>query len=182
MMTPASIDQDYGIVIILMISLMILLLICGDIQPNPGPIQNQFTASFTNIRGLRTNWDYLEHNLTSSQPHVFCVSETFLNSKIDDALLAVPGYSFFRRDRPDDSSWGGLLVFCSDAVTASRMPDFEHQQYEFICLKLNLPGRLVFIFCVYRPPSDDDSMMSYLSILILSKNAIQCLKSLFVGT
>ena len=32
-----------------------------------------------------------------------------------------------------------------------------------LCLKLQLPGRLVFMFCVYRPPSADDSIYDVMS-------------------
>lgn len=121
------------------------------------------TTCFINIRGLRTNWDYLEHNLLTTSPQIFCVSETFLNSKIADELLTVPGYSFFRQDRSNDSGWGGLVVFYSDALTTTRMPDFEHLHHEMICLKLLLPGCLVFMFCIYRPPSDDDYVYDEIS-------------------
>ena len=163
MMNTRTNDQDYGIVILLMLSLMILSLLCGDIHPNPGPHQNRFTACFTNIRGLRSNWESFERSLLGSRPHIFCVSETFLNSKIDGELFAVPGYSSVRRDRPDDSSWGGIMVYYSDAFTATRMPQFESLQHEMICLKINLPGRMVFMFYVYRPPSADDTIFDVIS-------------------
>ena len=138
-------DYDFGFVILFLMPLLLLLLLCGDIHPNPGPAQNKFIARFTNIRGLRTNWDYLEHDLLASQPHIYAVSESKLHSKVPDESLAVPGYSIFRRDRPDDSGWGGLIVFYKDSITCTRMYEFEHPQHEMICLKLQLPGRLVFL-------------------------------------
>ena len=100
--------------IILLILLTLLSLMCGDIHPNPAPAQNSFVARFTHMRCLRTN--FLEHDLLTTRPHMFCVSESFLNSKTPNELFAIPGYSFFRRNRPNDSSWGDLFVFYSDSI------------------------------------------------------------------
>ena len=163
MVNTGTNDQDDGIVILLMLSPMILSLICGDIHPNPGLLQNKFTNCFINMRGLRSNWESFELSLLASRPHIFCASETFLKSKIDDELFTVPGYSFLRRDRPDDSSWDGIMVYFSDTFTATRMPQYESLQHEMICLKLSLPGRMVFMFCVYRPPFADDSIYDVIS-------------------
>lgn len=155
-MNQESNDHEY--VFALFGILVLFLLCCGDIHPNPGPHQNKFTASFTNIRGLRTNWESVENSLTTVRPHIFFLSETFLNNKLDDDLFAIPGYSLIRRDRPDGSSWGGIALYFSDNFTATRQPEYEHPQHEMICLKLSLPGRTVFMFCIYRPPSSDDSI------------------------
>ena len=130
-MTLTRNDYDLGIVIIVLIFLTLLSLMCGYIHPNPGQAQN--------IRGLRTNWDFLEHDLLTTSLHIFCVSESFLNSKISGEPFAVPGYSF-RRDQPNDSSWGGLIVFYSYSVTCIRMHELEYPQLEIICLKLQLSG------------------------------------------
>ena len=104
-MNPGT--NDYDFVSCLFGSLFLFLLCCGDIHPNPGPLQNKFITSFTNIRGLRTNWESVENFLTTNHPHVFFISETFLNNKIDDDVFAVSGYSNIRRDRPDGSNGVG---------------------------------------------------------------------------
>ena len=43
------------------------------------------------------------------------------------------------------------------------MLDYEHPQHEMICFKIQLPGHLVFIFSIYRPPSADDSICDAIS-------------------
>ncbi len=43
---------------------------CGDVHPNPGPCSPiiKFVARFTNIRGIRSKFDYLEHDLLATHP------------------------------------------------------------------------------------------------------------------
>ncbi|XP_071478923.1 uncharacterized protein [Diadema antillarum] len=55
------------------------------------------------------------------------------------------------------------MVYYSDAFAATRMPQYESLYHELICQKINLPGRMIFIFCVYRPPSADDSIYDVIS-------------------
>ena len=177
--TLARNDYDLGIVIIL----LILLVFCGDIHPNPGPAQNSFVARFTNIRHLRANWDFLEHDLLTTRPQIFCVSESFLNSKIPVEPFAIPGDSFFRRDRPNDSSWGGLIVFYSYSIICIRMRELEYPQLEMICLKFHFQGD----WCSYSAYTNLHLLMTqYMTLsqrkFILYRNSIQNMKLLLLET
>ena len=61
-------------------------------KPDNLKSQNSLNVSFTNIRGLRSNFVEYESFLESNSPHIFAVCETNLDDSIDSGNFSVRGY------------------------------------------------------------------------------------------
>ena len=88
--------------------------------------------------------------------NVVCFCETWLTSTSTcDSFLAIDGFSFFRRDRPNDRRGGGLLVYVNRELQPTRRLDLENPEIECLTLELNGPSPLnpCFLFFCYRPPN-----------------------------
>ena len=92
----------------------IILLCSGNIHPNPDPVANQFNFCHWNLNGLMAH-DKFKITLIKAYNAVYhydviTISETFLNSKINDSDICMQGFSHdvFCKDHPNDTSRGGV--------------------------------------------------------------------------
>ena len=113
-------------------SLFLLLLLCGDIHPNPGPILN-YSVCHLNVRSLKA-----EHRLADVESclvnfHKFdfiALTETHLGPTVCDDSVRIQDYDFFRLDR--NRNGGGVGFYCRSSLSARRLADFECQGLDFI--------------------------------------------------
>ena len=94
---------------------------------------------------------------------IFCISESFLDSSIqdDDPRLAIDGYELIRCDHPSDSKRGGVCLYFKSHLPLVRKPELTSLDE---CLTCELKsGANTLIFClIYRSPSQDsDSFESF---------------------
>lgn len=102
--------------------LILLLLISGNVHPNPGPEQimsYDTPESFKcrkglgfchlNVRSLVGKIDMVRIWALSTNADVFVLSETWLNKSISDMDVTIGGYNLFRRDRPKKG--GGVVIY-----------------------------------------------------------------------
>ena len=94
----------------------ILVLCSRNIDPNPGPVANQFNFSHWNLNGLMAH-DKLKITLIEAYSAIYhydviAISETFLNSNIDDSDVYIQHFSHdvFRKDHPNDTSRENLPI------------------------------------------------------------------------
>ncbi|KAL1395138.1 hypothetical protein pipiens_011461 [Culex pipiens pipiens] len=114
--------------------------------------------SFKNVRGLRTKTNQLHLSLSSCDYDVIAFSETWLNAKIVDSELS-SDYTFYRADRSRETSvlerGGGVLI----GVKKRFHPEPIHlrggEKLEQIAVRIPLPGKTLFVCCVYIPPNSD---------------------------
>ena len=89
------------------------------------------------------------------------VVETWLNPTINDAMLYLPGYQFFRLDRYPiiDKGAGGLMLYLRDTYIASIDDDatFMTSQYEILAIDVDIGEIKYKLFVCYRPPGKDVS-------------------------
>ena len=93
-----------------------LLLLGGDIGPNPGwtyPVLNSpgLTIVHLNIRSLPKHFDEFKIFMNDNPFDVMCLSETWLNSTWSDAELYIDGYNIIRTDRNDSQRGGGTAIY-----------------------------------------------------------------------
>lgn len=70
---------------------------------------------YQNVRGLRTKTSEVKMGLLAPQYHVYCLTETWLNSGFLDSELAGGNMLIFRKDRDyllSGTSRGGGLSYC----------------------------------------------------------------------
>ena len=126
-----------------------------------------------NVRSLLTNFDHLLNQINFNKFDLFAVTETWLNVNIPTALVAIPGYKFFRFDR--DGRGGGVGVFVRDQLRCEPvLEEFQRiDGVEYMLLEL-LVGKFRLLICVlYRVPSGNlklcidhmDDLLSYITPL-----------------
>ena len=126
-----------------------------------------------NIRGFLSHKSELEARirLMPSLPTLICLNETFLDKSLDNIVLN--GYSLIsRRDRQDDSGWGGICCFAltdfaSNIVCISTSSEAERQWHV-----LHISCKSFLLVNQYRLPhhseiSSIDSLEDELSIFSL---------------
>lgn len=74
--------------------------------------QNFFNGCFQNIVGLLNNIDEFRVYLADGKLDFACLSETFLDDGVNDAVVAVDGFRLVRRDRSSGPKFrGGVAIY-----------------------------------------------------------------------
>ena len=111
-----------------MIILSLLLLKSGDIEPNPGPDTDSFSSSSSTptqfeemminskVLVVHYNVPSLAFKIKAIEPElsnfdVICLTETRLDHRTSDNLLALSEYTLYRPDRGRDA-YSGILCLC----------------------------------------------------------------------
>ena len=148
-------------------SLLILLLLAGDVEVLPGPDMNpidHFTKSngikimHQNIRGLLNQKDNLEAIITEKDSFdIFTLSETHIienHHQDNDNLYKLEGYRFLKRNRPVGKG-GGEAVYITDKLKFVIREDLEMKGIECLWLEIILEKAKNFLVgVIYRPPDN----------------------------
>lgn len=142
-----------------MVLCMLLLIVCGDIHPNPGPIVRTDTGinvCHANARSILKpgRLDELYEELCCLHAFdIIGISESHLSESVPDSDICIPNYTSFRRDR--NRHGGGVLIYVHDRLSCIRRSDLEHPDLEIIWVEIKL-GHCVFLVGVcYRPPNQN---------------------------
>ena len=124
---------------------------CNDVHPNPGPVNGKPTLSIVhnNIKSIRNKLDpvYVELNRFD----IITLSETWLKSTIQQEEIRLPGYSEpVRRDRPDDSAYGGVAIYVKNNLICKPRPDLAVQDLEAVWIETTLNQDIILVGCFYR--------------------------------
>ncbi|MPC48947.1 hypothetical protein E2C01_042734 [Portunus trituberculatus] len=109
---------------------------------------NFFYINFCNIRGLRSNFQSVEHHLFSTKPHLLFLTKTQLSEATYSSAYSVPScflYSHFR-------SKAGYCVFVGNALTCSRAHALKSSEFSTIWFRLNTHSLTKFIYAVCLTP------------------------------
>lgn len=166
--------------------LAILLLCCGDVQPNPGPLSasslsslsDSSTSSSTmsnnifNFLDISHNLSFVHYNVQSIltkldtlytelfEFDILAFSETWLGPQIDTNDLLLQSYNKpERKDRVGDNH-GGVMVYVKNGIYYKRRHDLEIRGIEAIWIELANNHKHVLFGLFYRPPN---SNVNYLS-------------------
>ena len=116
---------------------MILLLICGDVEIQPGP-QSLSRVEFQEfisrkgmkivhqkIQGLGSNFDMLQESVESHDKiDTLTLSETYLTDNSYESCSKLQGYNFVYRNREYEKG-GGVAMFLKGNITYKRRVDLE---------------------------------------------------------
>ena len=155
-----------------------LLLLCGDVACNPGPVgssesipvikcmvsNTQSLKSLKKVvnsdgsKALACNLHQFQDLVYSEDMDVVCVNETWLNESIDNSEILKDNYIIFRKDRSHNRA-GGVLVAIKIAAfkTIGEIPLPKHlQDLEVAAASVITSQDRKILFCsFYRPPDMD---------------------------
>ena len=159
-----------------LIILSLLLLKSGDIETNPGPdtdslssssstptqfeelmIKNKFSVVHCNVQSLASKIEAIEPELSNFD--VICLTETWLDHRTSDDLLALAEYTLYRRDRGRDA-YGGICVYVKNELYSRRRNDLEVADVECVWLEIHNHNRKVLIGTFYRPPNSTHATLN----------------------
>eukprot|EP01060_Flectonema_neradi_P037598 TRINITY_DN760_c0_g3_i1.p1 TRINITY_DN760_c0_g3~~TRINITY_DN760_c0_g3_i1.p1 ORF type:complete len:1216 (+),score=83.34 TRINITY_DN760_c0_g3_i1:1502-5149(+) len=145
------------------------LLLCGDIHPNPGPMNDNeyvkcnekifdnFKVISVNIRSINTSLGHLEILCHDYDPDALLIQESYLTPEKETPQLE--GYTVYRKDRTvakqnnKKVSGGGLLTYIKKCHSFKivNVVQCYGDPFEVSAVELDLDERLV-LYNIYRPP------------------------------
>ena len=112
---------------------------------------NSLKLSFTNIRGLRSNFVDCESFLKSNFPDILALCETILDDLIDSGNFSMRGYLPLIRE---DSSTHmcGLAVYVKEGLPFALYLSLENSADSYLCFRLALLHSVSYLFFLYPSP------------------------------
>ena len=146
-----------------------ILQLLHDVETNPGPALNYSTngsgktngnvsIADLNVRSLKCRAHYVlvKETVLTNRFDIFTVSETWLNSTVQDLEIEIPGYVIYRLDR-QNSRGGGVCAYVSRNFKTEYLSDISltaPSGFQQLWLKIQVKSMKSFILCTaYRPPN-----------------------------
>ena len=109
-------------------------------KPDNFESHNSLKLSFTNIRGLRSNFVDCDSFHQSNSPDILPLSETKLNGSIDSGNFSVRGYlPLIRKD--SSTHMHGLAVYVKEGLPFAWDLSLENSADSYLCF------RLTYVYC-----------------------------------
>ena len=121
-------------------------------KPDNLELHNSVKLSFTNIRGLRSNFVDCESLVELNSPDILALCETNLDDSIDSGNFSVRGYlPLIRKD--SSTNMHGLAVYVKEGLPFARDLSVENSADSYLCFQLALIHSVSYFFFLYRSPS-----------------------------
>ena len=149
-----------------------LLLLSGDIHPNPGPssisidhddslssstsheiLSNHLSIFHLNVQSLLPKLDLIRAESELYDIAVF--SESWLKPNITDDEITLQNFlPPFRTDRCDRPG-GGVVIYARDTLSYKRRKDLEINGLEAVWIEIMIKSKKVLVGGIYRPPNSN---------------------------
>ena len=139
-----------------------LLLLGGDIESNPGPVERENTLSICHWN-LNSVWvdefakiAQITAFLNVHKFDIFCIGESFLDSSIetDDSRLKIDNYELLRSDHPSNSKMGGVCLYHRDHISVRERPELSSLDECLVC-EVSSGTKKIILCLLYRTPSQN---------------------------
>jgi len=149
------------------------ILLSGDIETNPGPGTLDFCT--WNLNSIAA-YDFLRVALLEAYNSVhkydlIGIVETHLDTTINEARLALDGYTFHKSSHPQNMKRGGVGLYVKDTLPSKFRSDLAVLP-ECIILEVHIHRKKYFFVVLYRSPSQTQSEFDTFMVkfeLLLSK-------------
>ena len=119
-------------------------------QPDSFEPHNSLKLSFTNTRGLCSNFVECESFLESNSPDILALCETNLDDSIDSGNFSVRGYlPLIRKD--SITHMHGLAVYVKEGLPFARDLSLENSADSYLCFQLALLHSVSYFFFLLIP-------------------------------
>ena len=110
---------------------------------------------YQNVRGLNTKLSNLYLKRFGLEYDIVAMTETWLNSSVQNSEIFCSNYNLFRKDR-EGRIGGGVLIAVKFTYHSEFVSNELFEDIEFVCVKIGLPGNnRLFISCSYIPPNSN---------------------------
>ena len=121
-------------------------------KPDNFESHNSLKLSFTNIRGLRSNFVNCQFFLESNSPDILALCETNLDDSTDSGKFSVRGYRpLIRRD--SGTHMHGLAVYVKEGLPFAQGVSLENSADSYLCFGQALLHSVSYFLFLYRSPS-----------------------------
>ena len=133
---------------------VILLILCGDIELNPGP------NTVTDLRIIHINTCSLKNKIDLIEAEyrdvdIITVSETWLSDAVtDDQILLRNFHPPIRQDRQNDPH-GGVAIYVRNNLCCKRRHDLHVVGLESVWVETRVDQARLFVGSFYRPPNSN---------------------------
>ena len=127
-----------------------LLLLCGDIALNPGPI----SFGVVNCRSVRNKGPCIDDTVTVHSVDILAVTETHIHQEETDSLLhsiTPTGFKFCHKPRIHGRG-GGVGFFINKAIQFRSVDTPTFSSFENVSIAIGSAAQQLVLTCVYRPP------------------------------
>ena len=129
-----------------------MAILSKECKPDNFELHNSLKLSFTNIRGLRSNFFDCESFLESNSSDILALCETNLDDSIDSGNFSVRRYlPLIRKD--SSTHMHSLAVYVKDELPFARDLSLENSTDSYFCFPLALLYSVSYFFFLYRSPS-----------------------------
>ena len=154
--------------------LCLLLLVAGDVEPNPGPPHSNCLGSSSrlscvlfNARSIVNKVLDLQVMINSSDLDIVIITETYLDSCIlDSEIINTNKYTIFRHDR--NRHGGGVMIIVRDGISVINRSDLEVPDCELFWIEVFDKYSSFLLGVFYRPPSSGAPPLAKLYDSLLS--------------
>ena len=127
-------------------------------KPDNFELHNSLKLSFTNIRGLRSNFVDCESFFESNSPDILALCETNLDESTDSGIFSVRGYlPIIRKD--SSTHMHGLTAYVKEGLPFAWDLSLENSADSYLCFPLALFQSVSYFFFLYRSPSSSICMV-----------------------
>ena len=109
-------------------------------EPDNFESHNSLKLSFTNIRGLRSNFVDCESFLESNSPDILALCKTNLDDSIDSGDFSMRDYL------PHSTHMHGLAVYVKEGLPFARDLSLENSADFCLCFRLALLHSVSYVF------------------------------------
>ena len=121
-------------------------------KPDSFELHNTIKLSFTNIRGLHSNFVDCESFLELNSPDILALCETNLDDSIDSGNFSGRGYlPLIWKD--SGTQMHGLAVYVKEWLPFASDLSLENSAASYLCFRLALLHLVSYFFFLYRSPS-----------------------------
>ena len=113
-------------------------------KPDNFESHNSLKLSFTNIRGLRSNFVDCESFLESNSPDILALCETKLDDSIDSGNLIW---------KDSSTNMHGLAVYVKEGLPFAWDLSLQNSADSYLCFQLALLHSVSYFFFLYQSPS-----------------------------
>ena len=137
------------------VTIIMLVILSGDIQLNPGPTPIRTTSnkiSIVHINANRLKNKLSQIELKSKDIDIITISETWLSSDVFDNKIRLQGFHKpIRKDR--DGEGGGVAIYVKNNLILKPRPDLDIQNLEAVWVETKINNDPLLVGSFYRPGS-----------------------------